>query len=345
MAELGGASESQIRRLGKWNNQAMENCYLTSLPRETLRTLAGFSPVQGQFYLPRMAVQPPPELTSKIFPEVEEWLRKVDTGEYEQSIAAGGFLRLLLLLRVVILQDSVLLRQSHPSHPIWRHSIFSDPSYVSFADRLKHVMISEEDPTELQLQRALPVLAERISVMHQDLSSKVSGIDLKLSQQTEEIKKLGQHLEDIMQGRTEMRMTARFDMGWSDTTQGTRNNLDSAAEATRAGVVGTNRVGTDEEFPRKYKLSRGIDTIFTRLGASDRIMAGENLVANSSIQVPSWVDCNETSSVLNHATSDSLVIFDELGRGTFTYDGYAIAYAVFHKLVSTLDCLLIFATH
>ncbi|KAL3677286.1 hypothetical protein R1sor_027234 [Riccia sorocarpa] len=54
------------------------------------------------------------------------------------------------------------------------------------------------------------------------------------------------------------------------------------------------------------------------------------------------VECNEASSVLNHATSDSLVILDELGRGTSTYDGYAIAYAVFHKLVSTLDSRLIF---
>ncbi|KAL3693133.1 hypothetical protein R1sor_006784 [Riccia sorocarpa] len=129
------------------------------------------------------------------------------------------------------------------------------------ANRLKHIMISEEDPTKLQLQRALPVLAERISIMHQDLSSKISGIDLKLSGQTKEIKRLGQHLEDILQGRTEMRLTARFDMGWSDTTQGTRNNLDSAVEATRAGVVEANRVGTDEEFPRKYKLSRGIATV------------------------------------------------------------------------------------
>ncbi|KAL3680388.1 hypothetical protein R1sor_023344 [Riccia sorocarpa] len=57
------------------------------------------------------------------------------------------------------------------------------------------------------------------------------------------------------------------------------------------------------------------------------------------------VKCNKASSVLNHATSDSLVILDELGRGTSTYDGYAIAYAVFHKLVSSLNCLLIFATH
>ncbi|KAL2612521.1 hypothetical protein R1flu_024213 [Riccia fluitans] len=79
-----------------------------------------------------------------------------------------------------------------------------------------------------------------------------------------------------------------------------------------------------------------VDTIFTRLGASDRIMAGESTF---------MVECNEASSVLNNATSDSLVILDELGRGTSTHDGYAIAYAVFHRLVNALDCRLIFATH
>ena len=55
MAELGGASEAQIRRLGRWNNQAMENCYLTCLPREAMRTLAGFSPHAGDFFLKRAA--------------------------------------------------------------------------------------------------------------------------------------------------------------------------------------------------------------------------------------------------------------------------------------------------
>ncbi|OWY97418.1 hypothetical protein PHMEG_00032054 [Phytophthora megakarya] len=51
MADLGGASESQIRRLGRWNNnQSMEKCYLTSLPREAMRTLAGFEPNRGSFF-------------------------------------------------------------------------------------------------------------------------------------------------------------------------------------------------------------------------------------------------------------------------------------------------------
>ena len=46
-----------------------------------------------------------------------------------------------------------------------------------------------------------------------------------------------------------------------------------------------------------------------------------------------------------HATPDSLVVLDELGRGTSTYDGYAIAYAVLRHLSSVVDCRLLFATH
>lgn len=57
------------------------------------------------------------------------------------------------------------------------------------------------------------------------------------------------------------------------------------------------------------------------------------------------VELQETSSVLRHATKDSLVILDELGRGTSTYDGYAIAYAVLQHLLETLSCRVLFSTH
>lgn len=79
-----------------------------------------------------------------------------------------------------------------------------------------------------------------------------------------------------------------------------------------------------------------VDIIFTRLGATDRIMSGESTF---------FVECTETASVLQHATQDSLVILDELGRGTSTFDGYAIAYAVFRHLVEKVHCRLLFATH
>ncbi|KAE8735369.1 DNA mismatch repair protein MSH7 [Hibiscus syriacus] len=79
-----------------------------------------------------------------------------------------------------------------------------------------------------------------------------------------------------------------------------------------------------------------VDTIFTRLGSSDRIMTGESTFL---------VECSETASVLQNATQDSLVLLDELGRGTSTFDGYAIAYAVFRHLVEKVHCRLLFATH
>ncbi|GAU17462.1 hypothetical protein TSUD_143160 [Trifolium subterraneum] len=79
-----------------------------------------------------------------------------------------------------------------------------------------------------------------------------------------------------------------------------------------------------------------VDIIFTRLGATDRIMAGESTF---------FIECTETASVLQNATQDSLVILDELGRGTSTFDGYAIAYAVFRHLIEKVNCRLLFATH
>ncbi|XP_030516396.2 DNA mismatch repair protein MSH7 isoform X2 [Rhodamnia argentea] len=88
--------------------------------------------------------------------------------------------------------------------------------------------------------------------------------------------------------------------------------------------------------PCERCILSSVDIIFTRLGATDRIMAGESTF---------FVECTETASVLQNATEDSLVILDELGRGTSTFDGYAIAYAVFRHLVEKVNCRLLFATH
>ncbi|CAK8692796.1 unnamed protein product [Clavelina lepadiformis] len=78
------------------------------------------------------------------------------------------------------------------------------------------------------------------------------------------------------------------------------------------------------------------DRIFTRLGAFDRIMAGESTF---------FVELSETSSILKHATKDSLVLLDELGRGTSTYDGTAIASAVLEDIAQNVRCRTIFSTH
>ena len=79
-----------------------------------------------------------------------------------------------------------------------------------------------------------------------------------------------------------------------------------------------------------------VDRIFTRVGASDSLASGESTF---------MVEMNETSNILNNATEHSLVILDEVGRGTSTYDGVAIAWSIVKYIDQHIKCLTLFATH
>ena len=79
-----------------------------------------------------------------------------------------------------------------------------------------------------------------------------------------------------------------------------------------------------------------IDRIMSRLGAQDHIFAAQSTF---------FVELAETKKILTEATPRSLVILDELGRGTSSHDGVAVAQAVLHHLASHIGCLGFFATH
>ena len=78
------------------------------------------------------------------------------------------------------------------------------------------------------------------------------------------------------------------------------------------------------------------DRVFTRVGASDNLVRGQSTF---------MVEMAETSAILHSATRRSLVLLDEIGRGTSTYDGVSIAWAVSEHLHERIGCMTIFATH
>jgi len=79
-----------------------------------------------------------------------------------------------------------------------------------------------------------------------------------------------------------------------------------------------------------------VDRIFTRIGASDDLVSGQSTF---------MVEMNEVAQILREATKDSLVILDEIGRGTSTFDGMSIARAVVEHIDGRIHAKTLFATH
>lgn len=88
--------------------------------------------------------------------------------------------------------------------------------------------------------------------------------------------------------------------------------------------------------PAQYAKIGVVDRIFSRVGAFDDISSGRSTF---------MVEMIETATILQHATQNSFVILDEIGRGTSTYDGLAIAWAVVEEIANNIKARTIFATH
>ena len=131
------------------------------------------------------------------------------------------------------------------------------------------------------------------------------------------------------------------------------NDTDLTTDRTRALLVTGPNMGGKSSYVRQVALIAimgqigsyvpaesarlgMLDAVFTRMGAFDNMMAGESTF---------MVELSETSDILKQATPRSLIILDELGRGTSTHDGVAIAQAVLDHVVREKKSLTLFITH
>jgi len=88
--------------------------------------------------------------------------------------------------------------------------------------------------------------------------------------------------------------------------------------------------------PAKSAAIPIFDAIYTRIGASDDLVSGESTF---------MVEMNEANNAISNATSNSLVLFDELGRGTATFDGMALAQSIIEYIHDNIKCKMMFSTH
>ena len=113
-------------------------------------------------------------------------------------------------------------------------------------------------------------------------------------------------------------------------------NMAGKSTWLRQAALITLMAQTGSFVPAREALVGICDRIYCRVGASDNLARGESTFL---------VEMNETAYILNTATEKSLVIMDEVGRGTGTGDGLAIAWAVSEELLNRIRCRTLFATH
>ena len=113
-------------------------------------------------------------------------------------------------------------------------------------------------------------------------------------------------------------------------------NMGGKSTYMRQVAINTIMASIGSYVPAKKMLLGHIDQILTRIGASDNLSEGLSTF---------MVEMNECAKIINCATENSLVIMDEVGRGTSSSDGEALAYSIARYISKNIKCLTLFATH
>jgi hypothetical protein len=203
LAEIRGVPEAQIRRAGRWNTDAMTGVYLSYLPRAFMRSIAGFPQRGNAYFLPRAQEIPDEALCARIWPEVDVWLERIEAYHPDRTdnevvrldLAGSGFLRLLRTLRVILLQDSVILRQQFPLHPLWADPLFNCEEYRRFAARVESSLVNVVTPEELTMQKYWPTQEAVAKLRHEAAIAEIK-------KSTEIVRSISDRLDKIERSAT-----------------------------------------------------------------------------------------------------------------------------------------------
>ena len=153
-----------------------------------MRSIAGF-PKEGKgYFLPRAREVPEEALCSKIWPETDVWLKGMETYHPDRAdnevvrldLAGSGFLRLLRALRVILLQNSVILYKQFPLHPLWKDSLFGCEEYQRFAARVESSLANVVTPDKLIMRKYWPAHEAVAKLRHEAAILEIKGVQLSV---------------------------------------------------------------------------------------------------------------------------------------------------------------------
>ena len=200
-------------------------------------------------------------------------------------------------------------------------------------------------------------LVDKVRMRHADISAAAQAVaSLDVAAATAELADYANYVRPDITDNTDFRITAGRHPVVEHAQQGTEqfiaNDCQLDPDANLWILTGPNMAGKSTFLrqnaqivilaqaglyvPASEAIIGLVDRLFSRVGASDDLARGRSTF---------MVEMVETAAILNQATDKSLVILDEIGRGTATYDGLAIAYATLEYLHEQSRCRTLFATH
>ena len=214
-----------------------------------MRAVAGFPKDAGHYFLKRAQIVVPDSLRQLIWPTLDDWRQRYrlhaesgyslsynDEGVDEPSMAADGFLTMMIELRDVLLQDAALLIQMHSHSSLFHHRVFKHPAWASFALAVQTAESRMEEPVDIQLQKIVPVVAER--TMQESVIGNIQLLGNTLGGGLEKVTGL---LKDLINGR--VRFTGCF--GTTDQTTDQTVSTSFALSQSASESSGGNLSGTD----------------------------------------------------------------------------------------------------
>ncbi|KAG6990365.1 High-osmolarity-induced transcription protein 1 [Fusarium oxysporum f. sp. conglutinans] len=219
-AETHGTSLAQISQAGRWNQSVLCQAYLTHLPRQFMRIIAGFSASPGDYFLAHAANEPPYVLQKQLWPWIKEWEPRFEARARQQcwaeggldddDLAANGFLKLIQRLRIVLLQDLAILQPRYPSLPFFTYAPFNGSEWDEFAVAVRSDAAEATEPLSLLVQRALPELSGVLESTREALLQNNQQLAIRLEARLEGIQG---GLDSLLQGKVPITFTGHFGAG------------------------------------------------------------------------------------------------------------------------------------